>query len=143
MLPMAGGLDQYLADWITREKIAQIVTDPKAADLVMTDRLGEAFEQKLAQLRPEEVKPAEVKEVKKDDPKTPGKVMESAGAGTPAGTPRNAFRSTTVRGTIFLVDVKSKQVVWSDHEKPASGSDANLNREAERVAKKLQVSFAK
>jgi hypothetical protein len=150
LLPMAGGLDQYLADWITREKIAQIVTDPKAADLVMTDRLGEDFEQKMAQLRPEPVKPEPVKDeppkdAKKDDksdPKAP-KTMESAGAGTAANAPHNAFHSSTLRGTLFLVDIKSKQVVWSNHEKPPVMSDANLNREAERIAKKLQLTFAK
>jgi hypothetical protein len=144
MLPMAGGLDQYLADWITREKIAQIVTDPKAADLVMTDRLGEAFEQKLAQIRPpEEVK--EGKEVKKDDKKDDKttRTMESGGAGTAANASHNSFRSSAARGTLFLVDVKSRQVVWSDHEKPPAISDASLNREAERVAKKLQLTFGK
>lgn len=134
VLPMAGGLDQYLADWLTREKIMQVVTDPKTADLVMTDRLGEAFEQKLAQIRPPEAKPDEKKDQKSDS--------KSAGGGSPTDTP-HAFRSANSRGTIFLVDIKSRQVVWSDHEKPPAVSDASLSREAGRIAKKLHETFAK
>ena len=130
LLPMANGLDQYLADWITRGKIAQIVTDPKIADLIMTDRLGEGFEQKLNELRP--------LEEKKADPKAD----KSAGAGAAAGV-HNAFHSSTARGTLFLVDIKSRQVVWSDHEKPPAGSDSGLNRDAARVAKKLQDAFSR
>ena len=137
VLPMAGGLDQYLAAWISRDKVMQVVTDPKAADLVMTDRLGEAFEQKLAQIRT----PAVVPDEKKDE-KADSKGSKSAGAGAPSDTP-HSFRSTNARGTLFLVDVKSRQVVWSDHEKPSAVSDANLNREAERVAKKLGEMFGK
>ena len=140
LLPMVGGLDQYLADWITRGKIAQIVTDPKAADLVMTDHLGEAFEQKLMEIHPPEVKKVEEKKSddKKDD-KTEKKI-ETAGVSL---NEHNAFRSSVARGTLFLVDVKSRQVVWSDHEKPPVASDASLNREAERVAKKLQAAFSR
>jgi hypothetical protein len=125
VLPMAGGLDQYLADWLTRGKVMQVVTDPKSADLVMTDRLGEAFEQKLTQILP--------------PPEKPDKKIETGGG----STPHNTFRSSSARGTLFLVDVKSRQVMWSDHEKPPVVSDANLNREAERVAKKLHETFAK
>ena len=134
VLPMAGGLDQYLADWLTREKVMQVVTDPKAADLIMTDRLGEAFEQKLAQIRPPDVRTDEKKDQKSES--------KTAGAPAPADSP-HAFRSSGSRGTIFLVNTKSRQVVWSDHEKPPASSDAGLSREAEHVAKKLLVSFSK
>jgi hypothetical protein len=119
LLPMANGLDQYLANQITRGKIAQIVTDPKVADLIMTDRLGEGFEQKLAELRPSEEKKTAASD-----------------------SVHNAFRSSAARGTLFLVDIKSRQVVWSDHEKPPAASDSSLNRDAARVAKKLQEAFS-
>ncbi len=133
VLPMPAGLDQYLADWLTRERIAQVVTDPKTADLVMTDRLGEAFEQQLAAIRPAPPKKPVEKpaEDKKDD--KADKTVESAGASSTG----HLFRSSAVRGNIFLVDIKSGKVVWSDHEAPQAASDSNLNREAERVARKL------
>jgi hypothetical protein len=131
VLPMAGGLDQYLADWMTREKVMQVVTDPKTADLIMTDRLGEAFEQKLTQILPPQEKPEQTDD-KKTDKKDGGAALS-----------HNTFRSSSARGTLFLVDIKSRQVVWSDHEKPPMLSDANLNREAERVTKRLHGTFAK
>jgi hypothetical protein len=116
VLPMAGGLDQFLAQWLTREHVMQVVADPKIADVVLTDRLGEAFEQKMAEIHP------------KDDKKSDS-------------TAHNAFRSSKGRGTVFLVDAKSRAVLWSDYEKvPGSVSNDSLNHEAERIAKKLQIS---
>src|ERR1700685_3154978 len=93
ILPMADGLDQYLAQWLTQDHIMQVVADPKTAEVVMTDRLGEAFEQKMKEIRPDGDK-------KSDD------------------TAHNTFRSTKPRGTIFLVDAKTRQVLWSDYQKP-------------------------
>jgi hypothetical protein len=114
ILPMSAGLDQYLAQWLTKDHIMQVVADPKAADVVMTDRLGEAFEQKMKEIRPDDEKK------KKDD------------------DTHNGYRSSTPHGTIFLVDAKTRQVLWSDHQKPPrSNSDADLNRAAEQIAKKL------
>src|ERR1019366_3963758 len=103
ILPMAAGLDQYLAQWLTKAHVMQVVADPKTADVIMTDRLGEAFEQKMKQIRPND-------EQKSDD------------------SSHNTFRSTKARGTIFLVDAKSRQVLWSDYQKPPrSNSDGDLN----------------
>src|SRR5215831_2343372 len=49
ILPMAGGLDQYLAEHLTQTGAMQVVTDPKAAEAFLTDHLGEPFEQKIAE----------------------------------------------------------------------------------------------
>ena len=44
-------------------------------------------------------------------------------------------------GTIFLVDAKSRQVLWSDYQKPPrTNSDHDLNRTAEEIAKKISGS---
>jgi hypothetical protein len=118
VLPMAGGLDQYLAQWLTSDHVMKVVADPKIADVVLTDRLGEAFEQKMDEIRPV----AEKKDDKKD-----GRKPE--------------FRASKGRGTIFMVDAKSREVLWSDYEKaPPSNSNDSLNQEAQRIAKKLQTS---
>src|SRR5882724_1558612 len=61
LLPMSGSLDQYLVNWLTRDGRFQVVTDPADADAIMTDRVGEAFEARMAALYPvekEEPKPA-------------------------------------------------------------------------------------
>jgi hypothetical protein len=47
LLPMGSALDQYLANRLTSEHVFQVVTDPKLADAVFTDRIGSAFEEKL------------------------------------------------------------------------------------------------
>lgn len=120
VLPMANGLDQYLAQRLSSDHVMKVVADPKIADVVLTDRLGEAFEQKLAEIR--------ATNEKKDD-------KDKDDTRTHAG-----FRSSNGKGTIFLVDAKSREVVWSDYEKvPASSSSDVLNREAERIAKKLHA----
>ena len=139
VLPMAGGFDQYLAVWIIQDHIFQVVTDPKAADAVFTDRIGEAFEQKLSQIRPLDTPTRDVgKDAGKDAAAgnaagKPAHVDDTAGA----GGVHNSFRSSIARGTLFLVDAKSRQVIWSDYEKPVAQSDNNLNRQAERIARKL------
>ena len=113
VLPMTGGLDQYLAERITRDHVMQVVADPKSADSVLTDRLGEGFEAQLDKITG-----------KSDKDKDKDKEIHPS------------FRSSAANGTIFLVDAKSRQVLWSDYEKPARGG---LEREAERIVKKLQA----
>jgi len=119
ILPMAAGLDQYLAQSLTKDHVMQVVADPKTADVFMTDRLGEAFEQRMKQLRPDSDK-------KSDEPV------------------HNAFHSAKPAGTIFLVDAKSRRVLWSDYqEPPRSNSDRDLNRAAERISKKISGTSGK
>src|SRR6476646_9144378 len=50
LLPMAGGLDQYLALQLTAGGVLQVVTDPKKADAILTDGIGARFEENLTQL---------------------------------------------------------------------------------------------
>jgi hypothetical protein len=120
ILPMAGGFDQFLAEQLTRDHVMQVVADPKTADAVLTDRLGEPFERKLAKIHPRD----------EDD--------------DDAAETHPGFRSSTAAGTIFLVDLKSRHVLWSDFEKPGrSNSQGALNRKAARVVKNLRDTLAK
>src|SRR5579884_3247407 len=52
LLPMSHGMDQYLANRLTSEGVLRVVTDPAQADAILTDRLGQVFEDKLAELYP-------------------------------------------------------------------------------------------
>ena len=60
LLHMSKGLDQYLANRLTNDHVFRIVTDPKMADAVFTDQIGEGFQAKLTELYPppESEKPA-------------------------------------------------------------------------------------
>jgi hypothetical protein len=123
ILPMAGGLDQFVAQCLTKDHVMQVVADPKAAEVIMTDRLGQAFELEMKQIRTDAAKDD------KDDKKTSDT------------TPPHVFHSSRALGTIFLVDAKSRQVLWSDYQKPPrSNSDRDLNRTAEEIAKKISGS---
>ncbi len=119
---MSGGLDLFVAEWLAKGQTVQVTTDPKHADAVLTDHLGEDFEQKLNQLL-----------AKKDEHEK----ADSSSEQPPRYTPGRH------RGTVFLVDSKTRQVLWSDYEKPPSyRSSDNLNREAKSIAKKLSESLA-
>ena len=119
ILPMAGGLDQYLAQWLTKDHVMQVVTDPKSAEVFMTDAVGQPFEQRLKQLVPSEAT------------KTAGDESQ------------HVFRTSRTKGTVFIVDAKTRQVLWSDHQNPPrSNSDKSLNRTAEQIANKIAGSKA-
>jgi hypothetical protein len=113
ILPMAGGLDQYLAEHLTLTHTMEVVTDPKAAEVYLTDQLGEPFEHKVAELH-----------------QTPEAAKGAVGV-------HPSFRSTNSKGTIFLVDAKSRKVIWSDYEKPGPHDSATLNHVAARIVQKM------
>ncbi len=50
---MSHGMDQYLANCLTREKVVQVSTDPLKADALLTDHLGAAFDASVKELYPE------------------------------------------------------------------------------------------
>ncbi len=110
LYPMSGGFDQLLASRLTAKHIFVVVSDPKLADGVFTDQLGAKFEYRVNHIAP----PAP------GTPVTPEPLASSFARG---------------RGTLFLVDPKSKQVLWSAYDPPKNGSP----RELDRVAKKVVV----
>lgn len=115
ILPMSGGLDQYIAQQLTKDHLMQVVADPKAAQVFMTDSLGPGFEQRLKTLLPTDTS------------------SKSAGDDSP-----HTFRTSRSHGTIFIVDAKSLHVLWSDHHKPpASTSDRSLSLAAAEITREL------
>jgi hypothetical protein len=65
LLKMSKGMEQYLANRLANEHLFQIVTDPKLADAIWTDQIGEGFEAKLNELFPP---PAPPEPEEKDEP---------------------------------------------------------------------------
>lgn len=123
LLPMSNGLDQYLAVQLTTDSVLQVVTDPQKADAVFTDHLGESFERTLGDLYAE----------KSGD--------KSKSDSNPDGAPRSFARSGMQgqrgRGTAFLVDRKSHEVLWSIYERPKDNTPDGLKRVAGRITSKL------
>ena len=119
LLPMTGGLDQYLANRLTAGGVFRVVTDPKLADAIFTDQLGAGFEQKLVELYP----PLESKDGEKDKNDKPAPHISTFGHG---------------RGTIFLVDLKSRAVIWSVYEKPGRATSDVLDRTAAHIVQQIK-----
>jgi hypothetical protein len=118
LLPMAGGLDQYLANRLTGGQVFRVVTDPKLADAIFTDHLGDAFEKQLTDLYP----PPEATDKEEDDNK-PQPHPSAFGRG---------------KGTIFLVDLKSRAVIWSGYEGRIGSKPELLDRTAVRIVQQIK-----
>jgi len=124
VLPMSGGLDQYLALRLTAGGVLQVVTDPQKADVVLTDRIGGHFEQTFEDLFA---------------PKPTEKDKDKTDANTEFARPGMQPLSTS-RGAIFLIDRATRNVVWSTFEKSKNSTAAELNRSAERIVDRLAKS---
>ena len=118
LLPMSSGLDQYLAVRLTTASVLQVVADPRNADAVLTDHIGQGFEDQL-----DEIYGAKSKG---EDDKN--------GSTTEFARPVSGSRG---RGAIFLVNRKTRDVLWSAYERPKGTQPADLNRAADRIADKL------
>jgi hypothetical protein len=144
VLSMSKGLDQYLANRLANDHLFQVVTDPKLADAFLTDRVGESLQAKLEEIFPPPVpeKPApaekEEKAAKKDkdkEPPTNPMLADTVNKLAAVGTSNSFGRG---KGTIFLVDAKSRQVVWSVYELPKGSSAKELDRTASDIVSRLK-----
>lgn len=117
LLPMSGGADQYLAARLTSEGVLQVVTDPQKADALFTDHLGETFEKSVDELYGRVPKAGDSKDGEES--------FARVGGGQHS------------RGTFFLVERKTRDVLWSDAENPKGTSAEEMRKVAERVSSRL------
>ncbi|MEO7142672.1 MAG: hypothetical protein ABI165_04140 [Bryobacteraceae bacterium] len=132
LLPMSSGFDQYLANKLTTSGVFQVVTDPQKADAIFTDRIGEALETQLTELYP----PPEVakkKEEGKDKDKADNNFYDSD-----KDKPVHMTAYSKGRGMLFLVDRRSRNVVWSTYARPKSFIPDDLNKTAQEITVRLQ-----
>jgi hypothetical protein len=122
LLPMTYSLDQFLAIRLTKGGAVQVVTDPKLADAVLTDHIGTGLEDRLKSLYGDKKPDPEVKDADKE-----------------RGTYSNPMAGgTRSRGAVFLVDRKTRNVVWSDYVRPKSAQPDELSHVADRIAGQLE-----
>ncbi|HXG32162.1 MAG TPA: hypothetical protein VNJ11_02270 [Bryobacteraceae bacterium] len=134
LLPMNAGLDHYLAQHLTAAGVFQVVTDPKLAEAVFTDRLGKEFELLL-----EELYPPEPKEQTQPAAAKPSASAPEGAAGELKGEPRTRFSSFgRSRGNLFLVDRRTRAVLWSAYERPRTGAPEEMDRTARRLVERLK-----
>ena len=155
LLPMSHSLEQFIANRLTRDHVMQVVTDPAKADTVITDQVGAVLEDRLKTLYPPppEPKPPAKDKSKSDDAKSDdSKSKDDASVhGLPSflgDTVNKADKAGSMgvgargRGTVFLVDVKSRAVLWSTFDKPKNSSPRELDHTAERLVKRLKEDLA-
>lgn len=143
-LPMSNGLDQYMANRLAAESLFEVVTDPKLADAVFTDQIGLAFERRLDEFFPPEKPPAaeESKDGKESGAKTGEKLPEgSARIGEGYATRMSTF--SRGKGNVFLVDLKSRRVIWSAFERPRPTSPDQLDKTSAHIVARLKKSLGK
>jgi hypothetical protein len=123
VLPMAGGLDQYLALQLSSGGILQVVTDPKKADAILTDGIGTRLEDSLTELYGTPVA------IDKDKDKDKSTVSNSARPGMRA--------LSSSRGLVFLVNRTSRDVLWSTFELQKSTDPDDLRHVAKKIVERL------
>ena len=137
LLKMAKGLDQFLASRLTSDHVFQIVTDPKLADAVFTDQIGEGFQMKLEEIfpTPESQKPAPPAKAEKTGDEANPMLGDTVNKLT---SPEANSSFGRAKGTVFLVDAKSRQVVWSVYQ-PAKGvTPKEMDRTANDIVSRLK-----
>ncbi len=140
LMPMSHGFDQYLANHLAQTGRFRVVTNPKLADAVFTESLGEAFDARYAQLYP----PPPPKEAKKADEKAEKKQSQlEAAKETIAQNEREdkQFRSSTFgrsKGNLFLVLRPSRNVIWSEYKRPRNTQPDELDKLADYFAGQLK-----
>jgi hypothetical protein len=150
LLKMSKGMDQYLANRLTNEHVFQIVTDPKLADAVLTEQIGDVFEAKLNALFPPPTPSDEEDEEKPDAAAKTGKseggdnvaaMLSDASTKLPTMAALSSFGHS--KGTLFLVDAKSKEVVWSTYDPPKDSTSHQLDRTANDIVSRLKHDLKK
>ena len=137
ILQMPRGMDQYLANRLTNDHIFLVVTDPKRADAMLTDQIGASFEEQLETLlpSPEPVKKVAPPANEKEKDKPAGMILP-IDTETKLPTVRSTFASS--KGTLFLVDPKSHQVLWSVYDPPKASDSKEMDRTASDIVNRLK-----
>ncbi len=132
ILRMGSGLDQFLASELTKGGVYTVTTDPQKADALFTDSLGTSFENKFNELYPPPAPPP--------PPKTDDKKDEKKETALVADTMPRLGNSTMGRGkgTIFLVDKKSRNLLWSMNRQPKNSGSQEMVVQARKIVDQLK-----
>jgi hypothetical protein len=151
ILAMGSGMDQYLANQLTNAGVFEVVTDPKKADAIVTDNVGEGFQKKLDEIYappPAPKKPADTAK-----PAADASTLDVGDSNTP--DPKAAQKSplsdldfsggavrvsslTRGKGNFFVVDRSSRTVLWSVYDRPKNSTPRELTKTAAQIVKHLK-----
>ena len=127
VLPMGQGLDQHIANRLANAGVFSVVADIARADAVITSSLGKAFEVQLADLIEDSLPPEVENEDAAEQKATPQSVNRP---------PISTFGRG--RGTVFLVDIGSRKVLWSTYVPARNDSPKALDKAAGEIVERLE-----
>ena len=135
ILPMGHGLDQYVANRLTREHVLDVVADASRADAILTDTLGKPLEVELEKLHPTPKPQERDSDADSEDSDTPP-ASRTKRTFTTSEPPISTFARG--KGTMFLVDARSRAVLWSVYERPVKSTPDELDHTARHVVDRLK-----
>ncbi len=152
ILAMGSGMDQYLANQLTNAGLFEVVTDPKKADAIVTDNVGESFQKRLEELYPPPPAPKKETATKPAaDSGTAVGISDSAPNDAKAPAKKDAFADVDFsgggsrvsslargKGNFFVVDRGSRIVLWSVFDRPKNSTPAELTKTAAQIVKRLK-----
>ena len=136
--PMSSSLDQYLAEQIATEGVFSVVVDPKLAQAILTDRISSKFLEGMEELFPSEQEKAE--EAEKEEAEEADAATAFGSAYRPEKVPYQS--ASHAEGAVFLVDVTSREVLWSTFLKDFDPSPRELHKHARAIVMRLKKSRA-
>jgi hypothetical protein len=139
ILPMGHGLDQYVANRLTREHVLDVVADAARADAILTDNLGKPLEVELEKLHPTPKPQEQDADADSEDSDSP-QPSRTKKTFTTSEVPISTFARG--KGTLFLVDAHSRAVLWSVYERPVKSTPDELDHTARRVVDRLKRDLA-
>lgn len=140
LLPMANGMDQYLANWLTSLGVYRVTTDPAKADAFFTDRVGADFEARITELLPAPKKETPQKEKPKQEKPESDADLFAASAAPVEPPAARSFGGG--RGNIYLVARESRMVLWSTFGRPKDTRPKHMDSLAEKVILRLKRAMA-
>jgi hypothetical protein len=123
IVPMANGLNSFIASRLTRSGVVSVVLEPEGAEAVLTNRVDEAFWTWSTMHYKPTGKNSSVALHDED---------------------RFRFEHLSMgpyRGTIFLVDPRNGLILWSTYEPTPNTTSNALNLAATRIASRLKKSL--
>lgn len=121
--PMQHSFDQYLAEAVHGAEALTVTFDPKRAKAIMTERIDAPFLHAI-----EELFPTEEAETDEKDDSIEGDFEVARTKNRPQARPR---------GTLFLVDIQTRRVIWSTYLGELEPEPKDLHKEALRVVEEI------
>ncbi len=134
--PMNGALDQYVAEQATSSGVFAVTVDPARAKTVMTDHIDAKFFEGMNEIFVDEAEIAAAEE-NDDDEEATGSIESGLAPQRAANRPRSS-----PKGTVFLVNIRSRQVVWSTFLGEFDRSPKKLHKKAQQVISDLGKSMS-